>query len=224
MLKETQSIEIDKLVEIYKENANKDTALRMKSYMKNHFTFLGISKPLRAELSKEFLKEIMKIKTIDWDFVFKMFEMPEREFQYLAMEYLRKLEKHLQKSDLEMLEKLILTKSWWDSVDALAPLVGILCQKYPELKEEVLEGWIMNSNIWLKRVTIIFQLKYKNKTDTEFLTKAILSNNLSEEFFLNKAIGWSLRQYSKFNADWVKVFIATHSLSPLSVREGSKYF
>jgi len=220
---ETKIIDTVKIVEIYEKNANRKLAKRMESYMKNHFSFLGIPKPLRAELSKQFLKDKTKSKRIDWDFVFQMFDMKEREFQYLAMEYLRKLEKTMQKSDIELLEKLILSKSWWDSVDTLALLVGVLCQKHPELKEEVLESWMTNSNIWLKRVTLIFQLKYKNETDNEFLKKTILRNNLTEEFFLNKAIGWALRQYSKFNPDWVKIFIASHSLSPLSIREGSKY-
>jgi 3-methyladenine DNA glycosylase AlkD len=223
LLMETQNIGTDKIVEIYKKNANRVFAIRMESYMKNHFSFLGIPKSLRADISKEFLQGKSKSKEIDWEFVFQMFDLPYREYQYLALEYLRKLEKKIQKSDIELIEKLILTKSWWDSVDSLAPLVGVLCQKYPELKKEILEKWILNSNIWLKRVTIIFQLKYKNETDTEFLSKAILSNNLSKEFFVNKAIGWSLRQYSKYNADWVKVFISRHSLAPLSVREGSKY-
>ena len=220
---ETKIIDTVKIVDIYEKNANRELALRMESYMKNHFSFLGIPKPLRAQLSKPFLKEKTKVKIIDWDFVFQMFEKSEREFQYLAMEYLRKLEKTLQKSDIEMLEKLIKTKSWWDSVDALAPLVGVLCQKHPVLKEEVLMNWMESSDIWLKRVSIIFQLKYKDQTDTEFLKKAILRNNMTKEFFLNKAIGWALRQYSKFNPDWVKIFISTHSLSPLSIREGSKY-
>lgn len=220
---ETQRIGTDKIVEIYKKNANREFAIRMESYMKNNFSFLGIPKPLRADISKAFLQGKSKNKEIDWKFVFHMFDLPYREYQYLALEYLRKLEKNLQKSDIELIEKLILTKSWWDSVDSLAPLVGVLCKKYPELKKEILEKWILNSNIWLKRVTIIFQLKYKNETDTEFLSKAILSNNLSKEFFVNKAIGWSLRQYSKCNADWVKGFISTHPLAPLSSREGSRF-
>ncbi len=211
------------IIDIYEKNANRELAKRMESYMKNHFSFLGIPKPLRAKLSKQFLKEKTKIKRIDWNFVFQMFEKSEREFQYLAMDYLRKLEKTLQKADIEMLEKLILNKSWWDSVDTLAPLVGALCLKHPELKEEVLANWMGNSNIWLKRVSIIFQLKYRDKTDTDFLKKAILRNNMTKEFFLNKAIGWALRQFSKFNPDWVKLFIASYPLSALSIREGSKY-
>ena len=216
----TKTIQI---VEILKQNADEAYAKRMSAYMKDHFPYLGIPKPKRAELSKSFLKEVTKEKMIDWNLVNYFWELPEREFQYLALEYLSKMQKQLEKPDISKLESLIVNKSWWDSVDSLAPLVGELCQKYPELKDEVLADWIINPNIWLKRVTILFQLKFKDDVDTDFLSKAILSNHLTKEFFINKAIGWALRQYSKFNPDWVKEFISSHSLSPLSIREGSKY-
>lgn len=215
--------EIIRIVEIFRQNADPEYARRMTAYMKGHFSFLGIPKPKRAEISKSFLKEATKEKHVDWKLVQYLWDLPEREYQYLALEYLLKQQKYLEKSDLAKLEPLILSKSWWDTVDALAPLVGGICQAYPEVKEEVLADWIIASNIWLKRVSIIFQLKYKNDVDTDFLSKAILSNHLTKEFFINKAIGWALRQYSKFNPDWVKTFISQHSLSPLSIREGSKY-
>ncbi|WP_207784542.1 DNA alkylation repair protein [Marinifilum breve] len=211
------------IVEQFRKNSDEANARKMSAYMKNHFPFLGLPKPKRAQLSKNFLKEMTKEKVIDWNLVHYLWELPEREFQYLALEYLGKLKKQLEKSDISNLEQLIVTKSWWDTVDSLAPLVGVLCQKYPELKTEVLGDWIISSNIWLKRASILFQLKYKNDVDTEFLTKTIIANNLSNEFFVNKAIGWALRQYSKFNPDWVKEFISKYPLSPLSVREGSKY-
>ena len=212
-----------RIIEIYNENSNEEYAGKMSAYMKNQFVFLGIPKPKRTELSKSFLKEKTKAKTIDWNLVEYLWELQEREYQYLALEYLGKLKKCLQREDIKHLQELIVKKSWWDSVDALAPLVGVLCQKHPELKNEVLESWILNDNIWLKRVTITFQLKYKDNVDTDFLSRAIRCNSLSREFFVNKAIGWALRQYSKFNPNWVRLFIASNSLSPLSVREGSKY-
>lgn len=211
------------IVEQFRKNSNEVNARKMSAYMKNHFPFLGLPKPQRVELSKDFLREITKEKMIDWNLVNYLWELSEREFQYLALEYLAKLKKHLEKSDISKLEQLIVTKSWWDSVDALAPLIGVLCKKYPELKTEILSDWIISSNIWLKRVSILFQLKYKNDVDTQFLSKTIIANNLSNEFFVNKAIGWALRQYSKFNPDWVKEFISRYPLSPLSIREGSKY-
>ncbi|MDQ2179078.1 DNA alkylation repair protein [Marinifilum sp. D714] len=212
-----------KIVEQFRTNSDEENAIKMSAYMKYRFPFLGLPKPQRDELSKDFLRKVTKGKMIDWNLVNYLWELPEREFQYLALEYLGKLKKQLKKSEISKLEQLIVTKSWWDSVDSLAPLVGVLCKKYPELKTEVISNWIISSNIWLKRVSIIFQLKFKDDVDTELLSKAIIANTLTKEFFVNKAIGWALRQYSKFNPDWVKEFISTYPLSPLSVREGSKY-
>ncbi|WP_321307891.1 DNA alkylation repair protein [Marinifilum fragile] len=212
-----------RIVEQFRKNFDEEYAIKMSAYMKCRFPFLGLPKPKRDELSKGFLRKVTKDKMIDWNLVNYLWELPEREFQYLALDYLGKLKKELEKKDISKLEQLIITKSWWDSVDSLAPLVGVLCKKYPELKTEILSDWIISSNIWLKRVSILFQLKYKNDVDTQFLSKTIIANNLSNEFFVNKAIGWALRQYSKFNPDWVKEFISKYPLSPLSIREGSKY-
>ena len=149
--------------------------------------------------------------------------MPEREFQYVAIDYMITVKDKFTPDDMETIEKLILTKSWWDSVDAINIVVGHIAMKYPEVKEGILTKWMKSDNIWLNRVSIIFQLKYKEKTDTEFLSKAILHNSGTDEFFINKAIGWALREYSKTNKEWVKEFIESNDLSALSVREGSKY-
>lgn len=156
-------------------------------------------------------------------FPFLGLKKPEREFQYLAIDYMDKVKKLFTPDDMKKIEKLLITKSWWDSVDAINKTVGYIAMKYPEVKEDVLLKWIESENIWLNRVSIIFQLKYKEKTDTEFLSKAILHNSQTEEFFINKAIGWALRQYSKTNREWVKNFIQQNPLQPLSVKEGSKY-
>lgn len=156
-------------------------------------------------------------------FPFLGLKKPEREFRYLAIDYMDKVKKLFTPDDMKNIEKLLITKSWWDSVDAINKTVGYIAMKYPEVKEDVLLKWIESENIWLNRVSIIFQLKYKEKTDTEFLSKAILHNSQTEEFFINKAIGWALRQYSKTNREWVKNFIQQNPLQPLSVKEGSKY-
>lgn len=195
----------------------------MAKYMKNQFPFLGLKKPDRTALSKGFLNEKKKDKEIDWDFIFRCYELPEREFQYLAIDYMSKVANLFQPDDMKRIEKLITTKSWWDTVDAISPIVGHIAMKYPEIKETILTKWMESDNIWLKRVSILFQLKYKDKTDTEFLEKAILKNANTNEFFINKAIGWALREYSKTNKEWVRSFIENNKLSKLSVREGSKY-
>ena len=213
-------------MEIFKvlySNRKEEQAIPMAKYMKNKFPFLGIKKPERISLTKEFLKEKKKGDEIDWNFIFTCFDMPEREFQYLAIDYMNIIKGKFTPDDMEKIEKLLKIKSWWDSVDALNNIVGHLAMMYPEVKEGIISKWIKSDNIWLNRVSIIFQLKYKEKTDTKFLSKAILRNSKTDEFFITKAIGWALREYSKTNRDWVKDFIENNELSKLSVKEGSKY-
>jgi len=211
------------IIELFYENKNDDIAVPMAKYMKNKFPFLGIKTPERKELSKDFLKERKKDKEVDWEFIFHCFELPEREFQYLAISYMDTVKNLFTIKDMDNIERIIKTKSWWDSVDSISHIVGYICLKYNEVREKYVNKWIYSENIWLKRVSILFQLKYKEKTDTEFLTKAILNNAETNEFFVDKAIGWALREYSKTNKKWVREFINNSRLSKLSIREGSKY-
>jgi 3-methyladenine DNA glycosylase AlkD len=211
------------IIDIFYNNKNEELAVPMAKYMKNKFAFLGIKKPERAVLVKEFLKESKKANEVDWDFINKCFELPEREFQYLAIAYMDIVKGLITVEDMDRVENLIVTKSWWDSVDSISPIVGYICAKFPEVRELYVEKWIYAQNIWLKRVSILYQLKYKEKTDTDFLRKAILNNSDTHEFFVDKAIGWVLREYSKTNKEWVRNFTSNNTLSKLSIREGSKY-
>ena len=207
----------------YYQAADTDKAVGMSAYMKNQFAFLGLQKPARASLSRSFLAQKKKEAAVDWDFICRCFEMPEREFQYIAIDYLIAVKGRLQANDLGRIETLIITKSWWDTVDLLAGVAGDIIMRHDETKDEFAAKWMQSDNLWLRRVSILFQLKYKEKTDTAFLSRAILKNGDTKEFFLNKAIGWALREYSKTDAEWVRGFISTHSLNALSVREASKY-
>lgn len=214
------------IIEIFYRNRNEELAIPMAKYMKNLFPFLGMKKPESAKLARDFLREKKKKdKEVDWDFIWKCFNLPEREFQYLAIDYMERVKDLFTPEDMKEIERLITTKSWWDSVDAINKVVGHIVMKYPELKEGILLEWINSDNIWLKRISIIFQLKYKERTDRKFLKKAILTNCQTDEFFVDKAIGWALREYSKTNKEWVRDFIDSHrdKLSKLSIREASKY-
>jgi len=161
---------------------------------------------------------------IDWQFVFECWNKPEREYQYLALDYLTAVKAKLTPSDIPNLKKLIEIKSWWDSVDCLDSIVGDIALRHSEVNKTLLE-WSTHPNFWLRRAAIDHQLGRKDKTDAPLLKKIIINNLGQTEFFINKAIGWSLREYSKTNPAWVRAFIAEYKdrLSPLSVREGSKY-
>lgn len=214
----------EEVIKMFYENRNDVDAEKMSVYMQNKFPFLGIKKPLSSSLQKEFIKQWKKTKEIDWNFIFKLWDLPEREFQYFAIDLIVSLVNELQKNDINKIEKLIITKSWWDTVDILSTkAVGKICEKYSELKENTIINWSKSENMWLKRSAILFQLKYKEKTDTILLEKIIVENSNSDEFFINKAIGWALREYSKTDREWVRKFIQQNTLKPLSIREGSKY-
>ena len=214
---------VEELVKELKAVANSDDAVAMKAYMKNKFEFLGVKTPARRKLAKTFFKQLTD-SVIDWNFINEAWNNPYRELQYATLDYLESRKKLLTPSDLPRLKKLAQTKSWWDTIDFLDRLVGSIIARFPETKEIIL-SWSCDEDIWLRRLAIDHQLLKKEETDTELLEKILVNNLGKTEFFINKAIGWALRDYSKTNPNWVKDFIEKHraEMAILSIREGSKY-
>lgn len=212
------------LKSIFYDHRNAENAAPMEKYMKDLFPFVGIKSPERRELSKQFIRNF-NFQAEDAETVIKeLWEMPEREFQYVAADLLVRNKKHITDIHTDFLQYLITTKSWWDTVDTLANhLAGALFSTCPHLIYERGEEWLQSENIWLQRTMILFQLKYKDKTDADLLFSIIEQTSHIKEFFIQKAIGWSLREYSKTNPDTVIQFIETHDLSNLAKREGLKH-
>ena len=211
------------LLKLLEDQADPEKVPAMEAYMKNKFSFLGVQKPILKKIEREFFKPFIK-HPIDWTFVEECWQQPYREFQYIAMDYLDKKKKELRPEDFPKLKQLAQTKSWWDSIDQLDLIIGEITFHYPETKQVMLD-WSKEQDFWLRRIAIDHQLMRKEKTDTDLLEIVILNNLGQSELFINKAIGWSLRNYSKVNPDWVGAFIDRYreQLSPLSIREGSKY-
>jgi 3-methyladenine DNA glycosylase AlkD len=211
------------IFDTFRERANAEQAAKMSAYMRDKFPFLGIPTPERKKLSRAFIKATGK-GPVDWDFVSKCWEQPEREFQYLAMDCLARQKANLTAADVSRIRALAVRKSWWDTIDGLAVMIGDIALRFPEVNATLLE-WSVDDDFWLRRIAVDHQLGRKDKTDAGLL-ELILVNNLGQsEFFINKAIGWSLRAYSKTKPDWVSGFIERHrgELAALSVREASKY-
>lgn len=212
---------INTLVSTLRENSIEENIIPMEKYMKNNFKFLGMKSVERRELSKDFLRKEKDI--INWEEVFYLWELEEREFQYIALDYLKARKKLLKIDDLENLLKLAKKKPWWDTIDLLAPLVGEAIFDFKD-KNKLMLDLSKDENMWLRRIAILHQLKFKEDTDEKLLEEIIKNNFGSKEFFINKAIGWILREYSKTNKIWVRKFLDEYKdvLSPLSIREGSK--
>lgn len=216
---------LDFIISEFERAENLEKALFAKGYLRNQFESLGLSSPVRAQIYKEHLqKNGLPNYTDLFPIVEYCWERPEREYQYLGMNLLDSCRKLWEEDILDFFKVLILSKSWWDTIDYIAPtLIGHYFQIFPEHKQDIVLDFARSDNFWNQRTAIIFQLKYKDKTDLDLLQECILINHTSKEFFIRKAIGWSLRQYSRTDPDWVIQFIETHNLSPLSKREGLKW-
>ncbi|MBC1410131.1 DNA alkylation repair protein [Listeria welshimeri] len=208
---------------LFRANRSLEEAGPMEAYMKNQFTFLGIKAGKRKKLLAGFIKE-NGAPTDLLDYVIVLFKEEEREFQHVAIDLLSRYGKEQPREAIQVYEKLIVTKSWWDTVDGLAgTIISNHFKLYPDLIPTYNEAWINGENIWLARTAILFQLKYKEQTDTELLFSNCEKWLGSKEFFIQKAIGWALRQYAKVDSDAVRVFVNTHPLAPLSRREALKH-
>ena len=213
------------LKDVFEPQANAAHAAPMKAYMKDRFKFLGIKTPVRRELTRDFIRASgLPNMDILPDLCRALWAEPCREYQYFGLDLLRRLQRKLTPDHLPLLEELVLTQSWWDTVDMLAGRnVGDLLLRYPAVRDDTLAPWRQSDNLWLRRTAILFQLHYKSDTDEKLLSAVIRENLGSREFFINKAIGWILREYSKTAPQWVIHFVETTDLAPLSAREALKW-
>lgn len=217
---------VESIQQVFEQHANHEIAVVQCAYMKNRFAFYGIKTPLRQEIQKPFLdKNYLPSKEEAKEIINILWEKPQRELHYFSQNLLFKYIKQFEKGDSTFLEYLITHNSWWDTVDFLATkIIGAYLKQFPDQQNVLIQQWIDSNNIWLQRTAILFQLKYRDKTNQELLCNIILQLNESKEFFINKAIGWSLREYAKTNPSWVINFVDKNTLSNLSKREALKHF
>lgn len=223
------SLEQKKIVELdllFHTKINRERGLDMSKYMKDLFPFYGIDATNRRLLQAQWYPFLKELTQNDKKHLIKeLWVKDEREFQYAAIDLLNKTSLSKINSDDDLLlEWLITNKSWWDSVDAIASnYLGKYVQKFPEEGKKIIAEWRDSENLWLRRSCLIFQLKYSTNVDFELLKSLILQFQHEKEFFIQKAIGWSLRQYSKFNPETVRSFITEINLKGLAHKEASKY-
>jgi 3-methyladenine DNA glycosylase AlkD len=205
--------------------ADPERAPAMAAYMRGQFAFLGIPTPVQRRVATAAFRDLPPPTEADVvAFTAACWAEPAREYQYAACDYAIRHRGRCSAGFLDHTCTLLTTKSWWDTVDALAAnLVGPLVQAHPPLVA-VMDEWIDDDNDWLVRTALIHQLHAKDRTDTDRLFGYCARRAGDTEFFVRKAIGWALREYSKTDAEAVIHFVATHSeLSPLSAREALKW-
>ncbi|MBU6341408.1 MAG: DNA alkylation repair protein [Bacteroidetes bacterium] len=216
----TPELYLQEIIQRFQAFGHPDIAQGQIAYMRNQFDFFGIKTPQRNALVREILENrgIPTGETLH-KLIQLCYDQDQRELQYFALTLLEKSIKKLEVKDIDLLEGLIVQKSWWDTVDWIAKLTGMYFKRFPMQIKPVTARWMDSGNIWLQRVSIIFQLTYKEKTDFDLLFSYISRIAGSKEFFLQKGAGWALRQYSRTNPDAVRMFVESHALAPLTRRE-----
>ena len=214
----------EKIKGLFEAAADPAAAAAMSDYMRGKFIFYGIAAPKRRALYRDFLKAEKKNGAVDYAFLDRCWADEHREFQYVVFDYLAALENFLTYDDIFVMEKYVRTKQWWDTIDFFDEIIGGIGLRDRRVNGLMLD-WSLDGDFWIRRIAIDHQLGRKEKTDAALLEKIIVNNLGSNEFFINKAIGWALRDYSKTNPAWVKDFLSRHGgeMSKLSLREAGKY-
>ena len=216
---------LDRLVAIYPAAADPARAAPMRSYMRDQFDFLGIRSTEQRALARQVLSGLAnpdenELRTV----ALACWALPHREYQYFACDWLRRHARIASPDFLDTARRLVVTKSWWDTVDALAAhVVGPLVSWHPDLLS-TMDDWSRHEDMWLVRTAILHQLRYGEATDAARLFRYCTAQAEHRNFFVRKAIGWALREYAKTAPDAVSVYVRAHErrLSPLSVREALK--
>jgi len=216
---------LDRLTDAFPAAGDPAQAGPMRAYMRDAFPFLGIKSPHRRLVSRQVLTGLPRPTEDDLRSVaLNCWQLPEREYQYFAVDWLSRHAAVCTPGFLVTAETLITTKSWWDTVDALAAhVVGAIVARHPTTVS-TMDSWILEENIWLVRTAILYQLKYKEDTDAVRLFRYCATQAGHPDFFVRKAIGWALREYARTDAAAVRRFVqANTTLSGLSVREALKH-
>ncbi|MCB9184357.1 MAG: DNA alkylation repair protein [Flavobacteriales bacterium] len=205
----------------FKHHGDPTDAAAMQAYMKDIAPFFGIKATPRRELVKEHvalhgappLTELPAIAR-------SAFACKEREMHHVALDLLMKHARKLGPGDLPWIEELISTKSWWDTVDALAVhVVGVILKRHPKEIARWNKRWIGSKDLWLNRTAILFQARWKDDTDRALLFANIDRHAAHKDFFIRKAIGWALRELAATDPEAAKAFVKSRKLSPLSEKE-----
>lgn len=209
-----------------RREADADRAPAMEAYLKGQFRCLGIAAPRRRELQKTFYTAHGLPEQKQWEAVVRALVcMEERELQHAGLELMYDRRRGWTAAAGPLIEWCVLQHSWWDTVDFIAiKCLGHYCRAFPEEGMVLVKKFIGSEDLWLKRSAIIYQNGYKKKTDERILYRNIRQCTEIRYFFIEKAIGWALREYAKVNIESVKLFVESTSMSALSRREALKHW
>ena len=116
----------------FQRHANYQRSIGQKAYMRNQFDFFGLDAATRRKVQQPFLlSKFLPSKSEAHQLIIKLWKKPQRDFQYVAQELAFKYVNVLEKDDIQLFEYMVVHKSWWDTIDYIAPkLIGNYFNKY----------------------------------------------------------------------------------------------
>jgi 3-methyladenine DNA glycosylase AlkD len=199
----------------------------MAAYMKTTQPFLGVPTPMRAAMLKQMGDRFAPPDQKSYArSVMALWKLPHREEQYCAISFARRYAPFITPASLPLYERMVREGAWWDFVDEIAVnLVGAVYGNFRAQTRPVIERWIDDEDMWIRRTALLSHLKHKRDTDAAQLFEHCLKRAHEPEFFIRKAIGWALREYSKTDPRAVRAFLTKNRkrLSNLSYAEASKH-
>lgn len=194
----------------------------MRAYMRDQFPFMGVPTPARRAAGKPLLRALGELNAVALLAIAdELWELPEREYQYVALDMLAMHWKKFDAGHIPALLHLARRKAWWDTVDALSGIIGDVLRYSHDFMDEA----IGHDDFWVRRIALLHQLGWRDKTDKALLLRYCLRLAHEKEFFIQKAIGWALRDYARHDPGGVRAFINENKslLAPLSYREANKH-
>jgi 3-methyladenine DNA glycosylase AlkD len=207
--------------------ANAERAAGMRAYMRNQFEYLGVSMPDHRAAVAPLLKRFSPADGEELRMAAEgLWQMREREYQYVATGLLGRYQAILTLEDLPWLLGLVQSKSWWDTVDALVKTIGPVVRRAGPRGKRAMDAAVKHDNFWVRRIAMLHQLGLRGEVDTERLFRYAELLAVEKEFFIRKAIGWALRDYAWHDWRAIEKFLKTTQigLCGLTVREASKNF
>ena len=212
----------------FKPAADPARAVQMKAYLLDQFEFLGLQAPVRRLAVRDIGQWVRPSSDTLLHAAALLWEKPQREYRYTAVDLLRKHSRMLSVADLPALRVLLLRDAWWDTVDGLSAVMADILHRALLQKSHAaveMDVWLQDANHWVRRSAMLHQLGSRLDTDDARLFR--FANTLADdkEFFIRKAIGWALRDYARWNPQAVTDFLVEHraNLSGLTVREAAKH-
>ena len=207
--------------------ADPERAAPMRAYLLGQFDFLGIATPVRRAAIKDLVAQALPDAATVLATADLLWRRPERELRYAAIDLLRRQQRHLDPSHLPAIQALLLREPWWETVDGLVAVIGAIlrtARKTDDGAQAVMDDWVAHPVFWVRRAALLHQLGWRLETDAARLGAYCGQLAGEREFFIRKAIGWALRDYARWDPDFVRAFVADHAgrLSALTVREACR--